>query len=130
MEAISLDVIDTTAEWRVEAERPVMESAPDWIEQEVVEGEDSEEDEEEQQQEEEEDEQEEEVTPPTTTTGRGRGLPPLAPSASGSRSGASFFTSRARRAHCQYRQLLHLERKAKLLYFLVRGAEEINSIGP
>ena len=38
MEAISLDVIDTTAEWRVEAERPVMESAPDWIEQEVVEG--------------------------------------------------------------------------------------------
>ena len=38
MEAISLDAIDTTAEWRVEVERPVMESAPDWIEQEVVEG--------------------------------------------------------------------------------------------
>ena len=96
MEAISLDAIDTTAEWRVEAERPVMESAPDWIEQEVVEGEDEEEDEEEQQQQqEEEEEQEEEVTPPTTATGRGRGLPPLAPGASGSRSGASGSTSRA-----------------------------------
>ena len=52
MEAISLDAIDTTAEWRVEAERPVMESTADWIEQEVVEGEDEEE--EQQQQEEEE----------------------------------------------------------------------------
>ena len=79
MEAISLDAIDTTAEWRVEAERPVMESAPDWIEQGVVEGED----EQEEQQQEEEEEQEEEVTPPTTTTGRGRGLPPLAPRGSG-----------------------------------------------
>ena len=85
MEAISLDAIDTSAEWRVEAEKPVMELAPNWIEEEVVEGED------------EEEEQEEEVTPPTTTTGRGRGLPPLAPSGSGSRSssGASFFSSRA-----------------------------------
>ena len=43
MEAISLDAIDTTTEWRVKAERPVMESAPDWIEQEVVEGEEDEE---------------------------------------------------------------------------------------
>ena len=125
MEAISLDAIDTTAEWRVEAERPVMESALDWIEQEVVEGEDSEE-----KQQQEEEEQQEEVTPPTTTIDRGRGLPPLAPSASGSRSGASVSTSRARQSHCQSRQLLHLERKAKLLYFLSRGTEEISSIGP
>ena len=51
-----------------------MESAPDWIEQVVVEGEENEEEEEQQQE-----EQEEEVTPPTTATGRGRGLPPLAP---------------------------------------------------
>ena len=87
MEAISLDAFDTTAEWRVEAEKPVMESAHDWIEQEVVEGEDSE-----------EEEEEEEVTPPTTTTGRGRGLPPLAPSALGSRFGASVSTSRARQS--------------------------------
>ena len=81
MKAISLDAIDTIVAWRIEAERPIMESAPNWIEQEVVEGEE----EEEQQQE----EQEEQVTPPTTTTGRGRGLPPLAPSASGSHFGAS-----------------------------------------
>ena len=48
MEAISLDAIDTTAEWRVEAERPVIESAPNWIEQEVVEGEEDEDEDEEQ----------------------------------------------------------------------------------
>lgn len=30
MEAISLDGIDTTAAWRVESERPLMESADDW----------------------------------------------------------------------------------------------------
>ena len=67
MEAISLDVIDTTATWRVEAERPIMDSAPDWLEQEVVEGE------------------EQQVTPPTHVTGRGRGLPPIASGASASR---------------------------------------------
>ena len=38
MEVISLDGINTTATWRVEAERPLMESANDWLEQEVVEG--------------------------------------------------------------------------------------------
>ena len=38
MEAISLDGIDTTAAWRVEAERPLMEYVADWLEQEVVEG--------------------------------------------------------------------------------------------
>ena len=54
-----------------------MESAPDWIEQEVVAGEEE--------QEEEEQQQEEEVTPPTPATDRGHGLPPLAPGASGSR---------------------------------------------
>ena len=43
MEAISLDVIDTTAAWRVEPKRPIMESTPDWIEQVVVEGEEEEE---------------------------------------------------------------------------------------
>ena len=30
--AISLDEIDTTAAWRVETERPLLESAPEWIE--------------------------------------------------------------------------------------------------
>jgi len=30
--AISLDGIDTTAAWRVECEEPIMESAPDWLE--------------------------------------------------------------------------------------------------
>ena len=60
-----LNAIDATAAWRVEAERPIMELAPDWLEQEVVEG-------------------EQEVTPPTSVTGRGRGLPPLAPGASDS----------------------------------------------
>eukprot|EP00253_Pinus_taeda_P011788 PITA_11788 len=68
MEAISLDGIDTTAAWRVEAERPLMESANDWLLQDVVEGE-------------EELEQQEEVTPParaTPATSRGRGLPPIA----------------------------------------------------
>ena len=29
---ISLDEIDTTAAWRVECEEPVMEVAPDWLE--------------------------------------------------------------------------------------------------
>eukprot|EP00253_Pinus_taeda_P012462 PITA_12462 len=33
MEAISLNGIDTTAAWRVEAERPLMESASNWLEQ-------------------------------------------------------------------------------------------------
>ena len=45
MEAISLDAIDTTFAWRVEAKRPIMESALDWIEQELVEGEEDEEEE-------------------------------------------------------------------------------------
>ena len=31
VDAISLDGIDTTAAWRVEAERPLMESADDWL---------------------------------------------------------------------------------------------------
>ena len=31
MDAISLDNIDTTVAWRVETERPVMESTPDWL---------------------------------------------------------------------------------------------------
>lgn len=31
MEAISLDGIDTTTAWRVEAERPLMESVDDWL---------------------------------------------------------------------------------------------------
>ena len=30
--AISLDEIDTTAAWRAECEEPVMEVAPDWLE--------------------------------------------------------------------------------------------------
>eukprot|EP00253_Pinus_taeda_P014613 PITA_14613 len=38
MEAISLDGIDTTTAWRVEAKRPLMESIDDWLKQEVVEG--------------------------------------------------------------------------------------------
>eukprot|EP00253_Pinus_taeda_P034285 PITA_34285 len=77
MEAISLDGIDTTVAWRVEAERPLMESADDWLEQDVVEGEEEEEEDLEQ--------QEEEVTPParaTPVTSRGRGIPPIAPTSS------------------------------------------------
>ena len=35
VDAISLDGIDTSAEWRVESERPILESMPDWIQQEV-----------------------------------------------------------------------------------------------
>jgi len=35
--AISLDEIDTTAAWRAEAEEPVMEDAPDWLEEDDVE---------------------------------------------------------------------------------------------
>jgi len=69
VEVISLDGIDTTRAWRVEAERPLMESAADWLEQEVVE------------RVEEEEEQQEEVTPPTQATpvtNRGCGLPPIA----------------------------------------------------
>eukprot|EP00253_Pinus_taeda_P031862 PITA_31862 len=72
-DAISLNGIDTTAAWRVEAETPPMESADDWLEQEVVEGIEGE---------------EAEVTPPsqaTPATSRGRGLPPVAPSSSASR---------------------------------------------
>ena len=78
-EAISLDGIDTTAEWRVETERPLMESVDDWLGQEVVEGVEEEEDE------------EEELTPPmqaTPATNRGRGLPPIAPTSSSSASRA------------------------------------------
>eukprot|EP00253_Pinus_taeda_P027583 PITA_27583 len=73
MKAISLDGIDTTVAWRVEVERPLMESSNDWLEQEVVEGVEG---------------GEEDVTPPTwatPATNRGRGLPPLAPTSSGSR---------------------------------------------
>eukprot|EP00253_Pinus_taeda_P026204 PITA_26204 len=87
----SLDGIDTTAAWRVEAERPLMESANDWLVQDVVEGEQEEEQVEEQGEEEQEEEQEEEVTPPlraTTATSRGRGLPPIAPTSSSSASRA------------------------------------------
>eukprot|EP00253_Pinus_taeda_P021121 PITA_21121 len=82
VDAISLDGIDTTTAWRVEAERPLMDSANDWLVQDVVEGE------EEQEQEEEE---EEEMTPParaTTATSRGHGLPPIAPTSSSSASRA------------------------------------------
>ena len=32
VEAISLDHIDTTAAWRAEIEEPIMEAAPDWLE--------------------------------------------------------------------------------------------------
>eukprot|EP00253_Pinus_taeda_P028791 PITA_28791 len=39
VDAISLDGIDTTAAWRVEDERPLMEAAEDWLGQDVVEGE-------------------------------------------------------------------------------------------
>ena len=35
--AISLDEIDTTAAWRVETERPILESAPEWIEDDAAE---------------------------------------------------------------------------------------------
>eukprot|EP00253_Pinus_taeda_P032329 PITA_32329 len=92
VDAISLDGIDTTAAWRVEAERPLMEFADDWLVQDVVEGEEEQEQEEEQvEQEEEEEEQEEEVTPParaTTATSRRRGLPPIPPTSSSSPSKA------------------------------------------
>ena len=107
MEAISLDGIDTTAAWRVEAERPLMESVDDWLEQEVVEGVEGE---------------EEEVTPPTQATpatSRGHGLPPIAPSSS---------VLEHSKVHCQLHRHLHLEGKGKLLHFLARGVEEISSI--
>ena len=32
VEAISLDHIDTTVAWRAEIEEPIMEEAPDWLE--------------------------------------------------------------------------------------------------
>jgi hypothetical protein len=35
VDTISLDGIDTSNEWRVEFERPILESMPDWIQQEV-----------------------------------------------------------------------------------------------
>jgi hypothetical protein len=35
VDAILLDGIDTSVEWRVESERPILESMPDWIQQEV-----------------------------------------------------------------------------------------------
>eukprot|EP00253_Pinus_taeda_P027187 PITA_27187 len=84
VDVISLDGIDTTAAWRVEAERPLMESADDWLVQDVMEGE-------EEQEQVEEEEQEEEVTPPaqaTTATSRGCGLPPITPTSSSSASRA------------------------------------------
>jgi hypothetical protein len=31
VDAILLDGIDTSAEWKVESERPILESIPDWI---------------------------------------------------------------------------------------------------
>lgn len=74
METISLDGIDTTVAWRVEVEKPLMESVDDGLVQDVVERE-------EEQEEEEQEEQEEEMTPPsqaTPATSRGRGLPPIA----------------------------------------------------
>jgi len=81
MEAILLDGLDTTAAWwRVKAERPLMESANDWLVQDVVEGE-----------EEELEQQEEEVTPlarAIPATSRGRALPPIAPTPSSSASRA------------------------------------------
>jgi len=33
VEAISLDWIDTTIAWKVQAERHIMESTPDWLEE-------------------------------------------------------------------------------------------------
>eukprot|EP00253_Pinus_taeda_P018426 PITA_18426 len=86
MEATLLDGIDTTVAWRVESERPLMESADDWLVQNVVEGKEEEEEEEFEQ-------QEEEVTPParaTSATSRGRGLPPIAPTPSSSASRAQW----------------------------------------
>jgi hypothetical protein len=35
VDAISLDGIDTSATWRVESERPILESMSDWIHEEV-----------------------------------------------------------------------------------------------
>jgi hypothetical protein len=35
VDAILLDGINTSVEWRVESERPILESMPDWIQQEV-----------------------------------------------------------------------------------------------
>jgi hypothetical protein len=35
VDAISLDGIDTSVEWRVESERPILESMLDWIQEEV-----------------------------------------------------------------------------------------------
>jgi hypothetical protein len=35
VDAISLDGIDTSVAWRVESERPILESMPDWIQEEV-----------------------------------------------------------------------------------------------
>jgi hypothetical protein len=35
VDAISLDGIDTTTAWRVETERPIMESIPDWLQEEA-----------------------------------------------------------------------------------------------
>jgi len=40
--AISLDGIDTTAAWRVECEEPIMEAAPDWLEDDHDTGDDTE----------------------------------------------------------------------------------------
>jgi len=73
VDAISLDKIDTTAAWRVEIERLVMESIFDWLEKEALEelaalGEKEVEEEE---QEMAEEQQEEEVTPPRMVTNRG-----------------------------------------------------------
>jgi hypothetical protein len=36
VDAISLDGIDTTVAWRVEIERPIMESVPKWLHEEAV----------------------------------------------------------------------------------------------
>ena len=43
VEAISLDAIDTTVAWRVEAKRPIMELTHDRLKQEVAEEEEEEE---------------------------------------------------------------------------------------
>eukprot|EP00253_Pinus_taeda_P017140 PITA_17140 len=56
VDAISLDGIDTTAAWRVEAKRPLTESVDDWLGQDVVEGEEEQEQVEEEEEEEEEEE--------------------------------------------------------------------------